>query len=87
MTAPKISVVIPSALKRQPNGETWLTQALRSVAAQMLQPVEVIVGIDYRLLPENATCASPPIESDLDFRAALIRSTRQDPKRCSVARR
>ncbi len=46
MTAPKISVVIPSALRFAPCGELWLTKALRSVATQTLQPIEVIVGVD-----------------------------------------
>ncbi len=46
MDGPKISVVIPSALKAAPNGELWLTHALRSVAAQTLRPCEVLVGVD-----------------------------------------
>ncbi len=46
MSDQKISVVIPSAWKAAPDGELWLTHALRSVAAQTLQPCEVIVGLD-----------------------------------------
>lgn len=41
-----ISVVIPSALRKAPDGELWLTKALRSVAGQTLQPKEIIVGVD-----------------------------------------
>lgn len=46
MSETSVSVVIPSALKAAPDGEAWLKKALRSVAAQTLQPVEVIVGVD-----------------------------------------
>jgi len=41
-----VSVIIPSALRKAPDGELWLTRALRSVAAQTFQPAEVIVGLD-----------------------------------------
>lgn len=41
-----VSVVIPSALRKAPDGELWLSRALRSVAAQTVRPCEVIVGLD-----------------------------------------
>lgn len=40
-----ITVVIPSALRKAPDGDLWLQRALTSVAEQTLRPREVVIGV------------------------------------------
>ena len=46
-----ISVIIPSALRKAPDGEYWLLKALRSVHAQTLQPLHIEIAIHEPKLP------------------------------------